>query len=50
MPIETFAPAGETKHTTSYYAASANPSPERPKLKGDQLIDICVVGAGYSGL
>jgi gamma-glutamylputrescine oxidase len=50
MPIETFAPAGETKHTTSYYAASANPSPERPKLQGDQLIDICVVGAGYSGL
>ena len=50
MPIETFAKNGETKHTTSYYAASANPSPERPRLQGDHQIDICVVGAGYSGL
>jgi len=40
--------AGE--HTTSYYAASANPSPERPSLKGDLTVDILVVGAGYSGL
>ena len=50
MAIETFASNGQTKHTTSYYAASANPSPERPPLKGDQQIDICIVGAGYSGL
>ncbi|MBQ2260611.1 MAG: FAD-binding oxidoreductase [Loktanella sp.] len=50
MAIETFAKSGETKHTTSYYAASANPSPDRPKLQGDHQIDICVVGAGYSGL
>lgn len=50
MAIETFATSGETKHTTSYYAASANPSPDRPKLQGDHQIDICVVGAGYSGL
>jgi gamma-glutamylputrescine oxidase len=40
--------AGE--HTTSYYAASANPSPERPPLQGDITIDILIVGAGYSGL
>lgn len=50
MAIETFATNGNTKHTTSYYAASATPSPERPPLKGDQQVDICVVGAGYSGL
>jgi gamma-glutamylputrescine oxidase len=50
MPIETFATSGETQHTTSYYAASANPAPERPPLRGDHQIDICVVGAGYSGL
>jgi gamma-glutamylputrescine oxidase len=37
-------------HTTSYYAASANPSPERPPLVGEHKVDICVVGAGYSGL
>lgn len=42
--------AGDGSHTSSYYAASANPSPERPELKGDHEIDVCIVGAGYSGL
>ena len=42
--------AGDGRHTTSYYAASANPSADRPELVGDQEIDICIVGAGYSGL
>lgn len=42
--------AGDGSHTASYYAASANPAPERPELTGDQQIDVCVVGAGYSGL
>lgn len=42
--------AGDGKHTTSYYAASANPAPERPALKGINEIDVCIIGAGYSGL
>ncbi|MEX3314460.1 NAD(P)/FAD-dependent oxidoreductase [Sulfitobacter sp. PS-8MA] len=42
--------AGDGSHTTSYYAASANPAPERPVLQGDHEIDVCIVGAGYSGL
>ena len=42
--------AGDGSHTSSYYAASANPSPERPELQGDHEIDVCIVGAGYSGL
>ncbi|WP_324753351.1 FAD-binding oxidoreductase [Roseovarius sp. Pro17] len=42
--------AGDGSHTASYYAASANPSPERPELVGDHQIDVCIVGAGYSGL
>ena len=42
--------AGDGRHTGSYYAASANPSPARAELSGDQQIDICIVGAGYSGL
>ncbi|MDO5758113.1 MAG: FAD-binding oxidoreductase [Rhodobacterales bacterium] len=42
--------AGEGGHPASYYAASANPAPARPPLKGDHQIDICIVGAGYSGL
>ena len=41
---------GGMEHTASYYAASANKSPERLPLKGDAHIDICIVGAGYSGL
>ena len=42
--------AGNGDHTGSYYAASANPSPERPALTGSESTDICVVGAGYTGL
>lgn len=42
--------AGDGKHTTSYYAASANPSPKRPELIGISEIDVCIIGAGYSGL
>lgn len=42
--------AGDGHHTGSYYAASANPSPLRAELSDDQQIDICIVGAGYSGL
>lgn len=34
----------------SYYAASANPAPERPPLEGRTESDVCVVGAGYTGL
>ncbi len=42
--------AGDGSHTSSYYAASANPSPERPELTGANEIDVCIIGAGYSGL
>ena len=42
--------AGDGHHTGSYYSASANPAPVRAELSGDQQIDICIVGAGYSGL
>ena len=42
--------AGNGEHTTSYYAASANPSRPRARLTGDLNFDICVIGAGYSGL
>ncbi|MGL6070630.1 NAD(P)/FAD-dependent oxidoreductase, partial [Craterilacuibacter sp.] len=39
-----------SRHTGSYYAASANPSPERPPLEGRQVADVCVIGAGYTGI
>ncbi|MFQ5958376.1 MAG: NAD(P)/FAD-dependent oxidoreductase [Alphaproteobacteria bacterium] len=37
-------------HAASYYAASANPSPDRPALAGDVDCDVCVVGGGFTGL
>lgn len=42
--------AGDGRHVDSYYAASANASPDRPVLLGRHETDVCVVGAGYSGL
>jgi gamma-glutamylputrescine oxidase len=40
MPVE---------HVASYYAASANPAPDRPPLTGDIDADVCVVGGGIAG-
>jgi len=34
----------------SYYRASANPHPQHPRLKGKHEADVCVVGAGFTGL
>lgn len=34
----------------SYYAASANVQPHYPRLEGDTVVDVCVVGAGLAGL
>ncbi|MCS5558773.1 MAG: FAD-binding oxidoreductase, partial [Oceanospirillaceae bacterium] len=37
-------------HTDSYYAASANQTLQCPSLKGAETADVCVVGAGITGL
>lgn len=37
-------------HTTSYYAATAHPTPLRPSLQGKLVTDVCVIGAGFTGL
>ena len=42
--------AADGSHTSSYYAASANPSPSRPALTTSTHADVCIVGAGFSGL
>ena len=34
----------------SYYAATANPHPEHPRLEGAAAADVCVIGGGFSGL
>lgn len=37
-------------HTASYYADTANVSPERDSLKDSIEADVCVIGGGFSGL
>jgi gamma-glutamylputrescine oxidase len=34
----------------SWYAASAELQPERPAITADRRCDVCIVGAGYTGL
>jgi gamma-glutamylputrescine oxidase len=36
-------------HIASYYAATANPAPDRPALDADVEADVCVVGGGIAG-
>lgn len=40
----------DSAYPDSYYAASANPAPERPALTGEIAPDVCIVGGGYTGL
>ena len=35
---------------STYYAATANPAPERPVLRGEHHCDVAVVGAGFTGM
>ncbi len=42
--------AADGQHAPSYYAASANPGKTRPALEYDTHTDVCIVGAGFSGL
>lgn len=39
-----------TDYPSSYYAASAIPTSSRPELQEDKQTDVCVIGAGYTGL
>jgi glycine/D-amino acid oxidase-like deaminating enzyme len=38
------------EHTGSYYAATANHRTDYAPLRGDQRADVCVIGAGFSGI
>lgn len=40
----------EKIHVDSYYASTANRTETRPRLEDDIEVDVCVVGAGFSGL
>ncbi|HEU0221401.1 MAG TPA: FAD-binding oxidoreductase [Paracoccaceae bacterium] len=37
-------------HAPSWYAESAHPFPDQPPLTGSVRTDVCIVGAGYTGL
>jgi glycine/D-amino acid oxidase-like deaminating enzyme len=37
-------------HTRSYYAATANEVTNFAPLRGDQQADVCVIGAGFTGI
>jgi gamma-glutamylputrescine oxidase len=39
-----------TPYPPSWYAASAEPLPAQPALRGDIEADVCILGAGYVGL
>lgn len=38
------------EHTSSYYAASVNEVTDYPVLEGANSVDVCVVGAGFTGV
>ncbi|PMG78874.1 FAD-dependent oxidoreductase [Vibrio breoganii] len=39
----------KVKHTDSYYAASKNQQFDFPKLTGEHVADVCVIGSGITG-
>jgi len=40
----------QQEHTGSYYAATANEKTDYPALQGATSADVCVVGAGFTGI
>jgi gamma-glutamylputrescine oxidase len=37
-------------HTGSYYAATVNSVTDYPQLRGEKSADVCVIGAGFTGI
>lgn len=37
-------------YETSYYSETANSNVSYPRLKGEESADVCIIGAGYTGL
>ena len=40
----------DNNYRPSYYVASANVSPDYSPLRGEEEADVCIIGAGYTGL
>jgi len=45
-----FKTSDNPRHTNSWYAASANDKRVRPALHGDTETDVCIIGAGFTGI
>jgi gamma-glutamylputrescine oxidase len=43
-------PMNDNNYRPSYYVASANVSPDYSPLRGEEEADVCIIGAGYTGL
>lgn len=41
---------GRQDHAPSYYAATINDTTEYPALERDLVVDVCVIGGGFSGV
>jgi gamma-glutamylputrescine oxidase len=41
---------GPSRYVDSYYSATANRQLELPFLSGEETADVCIIGAGYTGL
>jgi gamma-glutamylputrescine oxidase len=39
-----------TEHVKSYYAATAHRQDARPALNGSESADVCIIGAGFTGI
>src|ERR1700722_7712009 len=50
MILNATAQRGPKAHVASYYAATANSAPDRPALIGEVRADVCIVGAGFTGV
>jgi gamma-glutamylputrescine oxidase len=45
-----FKSADNPRHTNSWYAASARDKRGRPALEGETVADVCIIGAGFTGV
>ena len=51
MPLDVLTANDRPGHyAPSWYAATAHTMPDHPPLRGERRADVCIVGAGYSGL
>ncbi|CAM3836534.1 NAD(P)/FAD-dependent oxidoreductase [Parendozoicomonas haliclonae] len=48
--IKEKAPIHSDQHAASWYAATANRETNHPALEGEVTVDVCIIGAGFTGV